>query len=344
VQAVLTGLITDTTTILLADYAKMAYWLLPTHIFSVLLPRAWKVQPRTEVSNSGDHHGRLDDLTSYLVKEFTYAIAQGGFGDVWKCKWSVRGKSFDVAVKCVRIDIQNDAFKDIVKKRLMDDFSRWKQLEHDRILPLYGITYGFGPVPAIVSPWMDNGSLSTYLDKHYDDLTETHKFALLADVADGLQYLHSKGVAHADLTGNNVLVNASGRAQIADYGLFTTCSDLNGTSYIRSNVRWAAPELFDVPDSDTDDTCSSPELGSDIYSFGCIVYQVLSGRQPYHDIRSDHQVVIAILRGVKPKRPVTPVIEDCHWDFIKQCWLEISKRPPIADIRDSMDRCRDAMS
>jgi serine/threonine protein kinase len=87
----------------------------------------------------------------------------------------------------------------------MEDFSKWKQLKHDRILPVYGISYGFGPVLSIVFPWMHNGSLSAYLDKHYDDFTGTQKFGLvslvsnkphdssrllsqLADVAAGLQY------------------------------------------------------------------------------------------------------------------------------------------------------------
>ncbi|KAG2339254.1 kinase-like protein [Suillus weaverae] len=267
--------------------------------------------------------------------------------------------SFKVAVKCVRIEIQDDRFKDIVNKRLMDDFHKWQPLRHDNILPLYGITYGFGPVPAIVSPWMPNGSLSTYLDKNYDSLSEAHKFGLLADVAAGLQYrmpchfsivlrqadiwriVHSNEVAHADLTGSNVLINSKGRALVADYGLLTTCSDLNGTSYIRSNVRWAAPELFEVPD--TENAPSSPKLESDVYSFGCIAYQVLSGKQPYCNIRSDHQVVVAILRGVKPKRPDIPAIEECHWNFIEQCWVELSQRPPIADVRDLMYHYRDAM-
>ncbi|KAG1884586.1 kinase-like protein [Suillus subluteus] len=223
----------------------------------------------------------------------------------------------------------------------MDDFSKWRPLSHDNILTLYGITYGFGPVPAIVSPWMSNGSLSTYLDRNYDSLSMAQKFGLLADVAAGLQYLHSKGVPHADLTGSNVLINSDGGALVADYGLLTTCSELNGTSYIRSNVRWAAPELFEVPD--TDDAPSSPKLESDIYSFGCIAYQVLSGQQPYYNIRSDHQVVVAILRGIKPKRPDIPAIEDCHWSFIEQCWAELSQRPPIADVRNLMCRHRDAM-
>lgn len=316
-------------------------------ISSVLPGQKW-LRAQSETDGSGSKHldvdvndnERLVDLTTKVVKELTYAIAQGSFGDVWKCTFSEKDNSVEVAVKCVRIEILDDGFKDVVYKRLMNDFHKWKPLRHDNILPLCGITYGFGPVPAIVSPWMSNGSLSTYLEKHYDSLSTAHKFGLLADVAAGLQYLHSKNVAHADLTGSNVLINRNGRALVADYGLLTTCSDLNGTSYIRSNVRWAAPELFDVPD--TEDMPSSPKLESDVYSFGCIAYQVLSGQQPYCNIRSDHQVVVAILRGIKPKRPTVPAIEDCHWNFIEQCWVELSQRPPIANVRDLMYQYRDA--
>jgi len=317
-----------------------------TWIFNVSR-KWWNVQPEAEVSGSAhvdvdvNDNERLVDLTTKVVKEFTYAIAQGSFGDVWKCTFSEKDNNVEVAVKCVRIEIQDDRFKDIVNKRLMEDFRKWKPLRHDNILTLYGITYGFGPVPAIVSPWMSNGSLNTYLDKNYANLSQAQKFSLLADVAAGLQYLHSCKVAHGDLTGSNVLINRDGRALLADYGLLTTCSDLNGTSYIRSNVRWAAPELFEVPD--TEDAPGPPKLASDIYSFGCIAYQVLSGQQPYCNIRSDHQVVVAILRGVKPKRPIIPAIEDCHWNFIEQCWVELSLRPPIADVESLMRGYRDAM-
>ncbi|KAG2134527.1 kinase-like domain-containing protein [Suillus clintonianus] len=332
---------------------------LTTWIFNFVLPKRWtngKSQPEKELSSStesthadaivsgndqSESSRDLTDLTLNVAKESTYAIAQGGFGDVWKCRFSDKDHNVEVAVKCVRIEIPDDHFKEIVNKRLMNDFHKWKPLRHDNIVSLCGITYGFGPVPAIVSPWMPNGSLSTYLNKRYDTLSEADKIGLLADVAAGLYYLHANEVAHADLTGSNVLIDSDGRALLADYGLLTTCSELNGTSYIRSNVRWAAPELFEVPE--TEGVPSSPKLESDIYSFGCVAYQVLSGRQPYYDIRSDHQVVVAILRGVKPKRPETPVIQDYHWDFIEKCWLEMSQRPPIAEVRDLMYRYRDAM-
>ncbi|KAJ8596863.1 kinase-like protein [Rhizopogon salebrosus TDB-379] len=196
----------------------------------------WKSQAEIKVSESVHPSMGVDeylaDLTTKVAKESIYVTAQGGLGDVWKCRYSGESENIEVAVKCVRIEIPDERVKDIVNKRLMDDFFQWKQLKHDHILPVYGITHGFGPVPAIVSPWMHNGSLSAYLDKHHNDIAVTQKFALLTDVAAGLQYLHSKELAHTDLTGNNVLIDRNGRARIADYGLLATCTDLNGTSHL----------------------------------------------------------------------------------------------------------------
>ncbi|KAG1819127.1 kinase-like domain-containing protein [Suillus subaureus] len=135
-------------------------------------------------SDANDNECQLVDLTTKIVKEFTHATAQGSFGDIWKCRFSGRddnvevGIIFMVAIKCVRIEIHDNQFKDIINKRLMDNFCRWKPLHHDNILTLCGIAYGFGPVAAIITPWMSNGSLSTYLNRNYDNLSQAHKFSL----------------------------------------------------------------------------------------------------------------------------------------------------------------------
>jgi hypothetical protein len=59
---------------------------------------------------------------------------------------------------------------------------------------------------------------------------------------------------------------------VADHGILILCAELHGTSYIRSSVRWAAPENFQAPEDD--ESISSPQMASDIYSFGCIMLQV----------------------------------------------------------------------
>jgi serine/threonine protein kinase len=119
--------------------------------------------------------------------------------------------------------------------------------------------------------------------------------------------VHSENIAHGDLTGvsttdtffieaiveatqNNILIDENGNAFVADHGILIFCAELHGTSYIRSNVRWAAPENFQVPEDD--ESMNSPQLASDIYSFGCIMLQVC------RRILTLCNVIIIILAGL----------------------------------------------
>ncbi|KAG2351115.1 kinase-like domain-containing protein [Suillus spraguei] len=270
----------------------------------------------------------LLDLTEQISKELSqYPVAQGSFGDVWKC--IRKHPRITVAVKCLRLEIANDSCKTNIIERLEHDLQRNTQLKHPNLLPFLGVTQGFGPLPAIVSPWMDKGSLTMLLERDFRKLTLTRMLQILKDVASALEYLHSNHIVHGDLTGNNILIDESGTAFVADHGMLTFCAELHGTSYIRSNVRWAAPENFQVPEDD--EVISSPQLASDIYSFGCIMLQVFTGKVPYSGFRSDHQVTVQILKGRRPARPVTPPITDPLWDFMQKCWSDEPERRPSAN-------------
>ncbi|KAG2140933.1 kinase-like domain-containing protein [Suillus bovinus] len=296
----------------------------------------------------------LPDLTEQISKGSSrYPVAQGSFGDVWKCMRSLNhpritveaSSSFEftpvsviahtvlplykVAVKCLRLEIPNDSCKTKITERLEHNLQQNTELKHANLLPCLGITQGFGPLPAIVSPWMHKGSLTMFLERDFQQLTLTRMLQILKDVASALQYLHSKNIVHGDLTGNNILINDNGDAFVADQGILILCAELHGTSYIRSNVRWAAPENFEVPEDDK--STSLPQLASDIYSFGCIMLQVFTGKVPYSEFRSDHQVTVQILRGRKPARPVTPPITDTLWEFMQKCWLDKPEHRPSAE-------------
>jgi len=79
---------------------------------------------------------------------------------------------------------------------------------------------------------------------------------------------------------SNVLVQGNGRACLADFGLSMMVLGFTNPSYvtssIRGNIRWAAAELFEVPDDDDDDddTAVSLSIECDVYSFGSIALQV----------------------------------------------------------------------
>ncbi|KAG1897304.1 kinase-like domain-containing protein [Suillus fuscotomentosus] len=282
------------------------------NIYSLLasLGLSWK---SAQINND------LLDLTEQISKESSrYPVAQGSFGDVWKC--IRKHPRITVAVKCLRLEIPNDNCKTKITERLEHDLQRNTKLKHANLLPLLGITQGFGPLPAIVSPWMNKGSLTILLERDFQQLTLTRMLQIV---------VHSENIVHGDLTGNNILIDENGKAFVADHGILIFCAELHGTSYIRSNVRWAAPENFQVPEDD--ESISSPQLASDIYSFACIMLQVFTGKVPYSEFRSDHQVTVQILRGRKPARPMTPSIADALWDFMQKCWLDKLEQRPSAN-------------
>ncbi|KAG2356602.1 kinase-like domain-containing protein, partial [Suillus spraguei] len=137
----------------------------------------------------------------------------------------------------------------------------------------------FGSIPALVSPWLENGSLTEYLQRKHKILSYNWKFALvsstLEDVARGLQYLHSNSIIHGDLSGNNVLVDKDGKASLIDFGLSALHSERISQALVPINaegtVHYMAPECLTFDDEDNEWSVLSPK--SDVYSFGGIMLQ-----------------------------------------------------------------------
>ncbi|KAF8434121.1 kinase-like domain-containing protein, partial [Boletus edulis BED1] len=155
-----------------------------------------------------------------------------------------------------------------------------RRLEHSNIVPLLGVTHGFGPILAAVLPWMANGTLHSFLKNKGQTLLIVERLELVYGIGFGLEYLHSLSVFHGDLHTHalifhrgNVLIDEEQNPRISDFGLSCTIGKLRpGLSYLQrlsntSNpgaVRCAAPERL----SD-----SKPHPSADIYSFGCMMYE-----------------------------------------------------------------------
>ncbi|KAF7964560.1 hypothetical protein HWV62_5692 [Athelia sp. TMB] len=106
------------------------------------------------------------------------------------------------------------------------------------------------------------------------------------------------------------------------------------SAYPSGNVRWAAPELFQVPD---DGSVPTVNTHSDVYSYGSVTLEILSGNVPFSYLLRDAQVVMEVFKGVKPRRPATPFMTNALWDFISQCWRdEPQARPDAEELLKSM--------
>ncbi|KAF7351247.1 Protein kinase domain-containing protein [Mycena sanguinolenta] len=255
-----------------------------------------------------------------LLQKVGQQVAGGAFGDIWK--GLVRGQS--VSVKMMRV------FQDTDIKHALQEFGRealiWRQLSHPNVLPFFGLYYLKNRL-CLVSPWMSNGHLTQFLENASPD---TDRVSLMLDVAMGLEYLHEKRIVHGDLKGTNILVTPSLRACVADFGLASIADTMSGRLTHSSltkggTTRYQAPELLatDIPNN----------FGSDVYAFGCVCYEISTGKVPFHEIPREVTVGIKVLDGLRPLRPETIPISDNIWSLIQGCWKEEpGDRPSMSQV------------
>ncbi|KAF5315565.1 hypothetical protein D9611_004734 [Ephemerocybe angulata] len=242
----------------------------------------------------------------------------GHFGEIWKGQY--RGKF--VCVKVIKAYQKSD-IKKLLKAStsLLSAFCTeailWSHLAHDNVLPFYGIHRLEGEAGRIclISPWMENGSIGEYLLR----VPTADRYSLAGGVSRGILYLHAQGIIHGDLKGANILVTQTGRALVGDFGLSFVAENeyiqASSTVAPRGTVRWQAPELFD-PDTEE----AKPTKLSDVYSLGCVFYEIFTGRIPFYEVLRESTVIAFIMSGRQPSKPAPDSEPFSQWGLSESLW------------------------
>ncbi|KAG6328810.1 hypothetical protein ID866_10278 [Astraeus odoratus] len=143
-------------------------------------------------------------------------------------------------------------------KHVLREIHLWSKLRHENVLPLLGITFKFDWTVSIVSRWMGKGNAREYVqDKSLDPRP------ILADIANGIEYLHNHKppIYHGDLKGDNVLISDDGRALLTGfYFSYAAASSFGMTGSIHGGTfNWMCPEAFN-------DLSITPQR--DVWAFG----------------------------------------------------------------------------
>ena len=131
----------------------------------------------------------------------------------------------------------------------------------------------------------------------------------------------------------NILIDQTGHARLADFGLLTIVSDstngFSSDSYTQGGTaRWMGPEL--IAPQRFGFKNSRPTKSSDCYAFGMVIYETISGHLPFHE-HTDLEVFVKILEGERPPREVR--FTDSLWRVLELCWKpHPNDRPSIEEV------------
>lgn len=179
--------------------------------------------------------------------------------------------------------------------------------------------------PMMIMEYMDHGSLYDVLHNETMVLEGEIILPILCDIAQGLRFLHAAlpAVIHGDLKAANVLIDSRFRAKVADFGLSTKRQSVATTNEISvtGTPFWMAPELLSRK-------CSN-NTATDVYSFGVILYELYSRKDPYQG-EDAAEVLKMIADPTICKRPLVPV--SCPQQvqtIMKECLKHEPKERPI---------------
>lgn len=275
--------------------------------------------------DSGDslHSGSLDWSGPFVEEidhreiELFEVVGKGTFGLVHKGRW--RGQ--DVAVKSIASDHEKRAF--LVEVRQLS------RVDHPNIVKLYGARVRT-PV-CLVMEYAEGGSLYNVLHTMKQvQYTLAHALSWMLQCARGVAYLHGmkpKALVHRDLKPPNLLlVNGGTVLKICDFG--TACDVQTQMTNNKGSAAWMAPEVFES--STYTEKC-------DIFSWGIILWEVLTRRKPFEDCGPPAFCIMwAVHQGKRP-----PLIHGCPTvleELMVSCWSKhAEQRPPMVEVEKTMD-------
>ncbi|GAV59611.1 PB1 domain-containing protein/Pkinase_Tyr domain-containing protein [Cephalotus follicularis] len=258
-------------------------------------------------------------------------LGSGTYGAVYHGKW----KGSDVAIK--RIKASCFAGRPSERERLIADF--WKEalilssLHHPNVVSLYGIVRdGLDGSLATVTEFMINGSLKQFLQKKDRTIDRRKRLIIAMDAAFGMEYLHGKNIVHFDLKCENLLVNMRDPqrpiCKIGDLGLSKVKQHTLVSGGVRGTLPWMAPELLSGKSNMVTEKI-------DVYSFGIVMWELLTGNEPYADMHC-----ASIIGGIvnNSLRPQIPTWCDPEWkSLMESCWAsDPAERPSFSEISQKL--------
>ena len=224
---------------------------------------------------------------------------------------------------------------DLSSRRFTREIRLAASLQQANIVPVLSVGETDG-LPYYTMPFVEGLSLRDRLAR--GPLTMSEVIGVLRDVARALAYAHERGVVHRDIKPDNVLLSGAA-AVVTDFGIAKAISDARGGDGVEhaTTVTQAGTVIGTPAYMAPEQIAADPGIDhrADLYSFGCLAYELLSGDAPFAD-RRGHQMMAHIT-----ERPV-PVVEkraDCS-EALARIVMQCLEKEPAARPQSAADILR----
>ncbi|CAF0903657.1 unnamed protein product [Adineta ricciae] len=220
-----------------------------------------------------------------------HEIGKGNFGTVYHALYKNKRA---VALKTLHSSQENYSNENLLK--LLFEAHIMTKLEHENLLNILGVTfYGENQQLSLVTDYMKNGCLLTYLRKHRNRFHQSPRKEInqklnhfSQQIFQAMLYLEQRKIIHRDLAARNCLIDHHDDLKVADFGLtkLTDCGLYKGNPKTIFAIRWSSPEVI---------LNMKYSSRSDVWSFGITLWEIYSlGERPYGHL--DNRTVKNLLK------------------------------------------------
>ncbi len=223
----------------------------------------------TDPEPKPEGQAQVKELTGRIGKyDITRPLGKGAMGMVYLAHDTMLER--DVALKVMVAQIADDPE---LKKRFEREAKAVAKMTHPNVVMVFDLGYHTDGSPYIAMELLKGQDLQKAM-RSGTAMTLERKVTIIINVLAGLAHAHQAGIVHRDIKPANIFINQDGTVKIMDFGVARlTTASMTGTGNIVGTADYMSPEQ--VKGAHVDGR-------SDVFSVGCMLYELLAGKRPFH--------------------------------------------------------------
>jgi len=263
-------------------------------------------------TDTGRHHGALPEGTHFGRYRILRLLGEGGMGATYL--------AFDTyANRRVALKMLPHFRNGVFEKRFLREVRATAALDHPAIVKIFdtGIENG---QRYYTMEFVDGETLVELIER--EKRLELHRaLEIVAQVADALHHAHTRGIIHRDIKPANIMIDREGQVRVTDFGVAKRLEE--GATVLTHTGQIIGTPAYMSPEQAAGDK-RAVDGRSDVYSLGCVLYQLFTGREPF---KAD--TAIMMLKKVLDEDPIDPrrFCANIPQEAVAICMKAMEKRP-----------------